>query len=334
MTNVEHPFAKFVRIIGRGPTRSRPLTMEESEQAMSMIMAGEVTAEQLGAFLMLLRVKTETSEEIAGFVKAAKASLRVPQNIPQIDLDWSSYAGKKRQLPYFILSALALSKSGIRILMQGAEGHTDGRVYTGEILQKLGVAAVNSLDEASTQIEHSGFAYITLENLSPVLHRIIGLRPLLGLRSPVHTLGRMLNPFDAPYSIQGIFHPNYMPVHQLAAKSLEQPHMGVFRGEGGEVEIRPNKPFEVCTVHGGELGSDKWERLLPEMRQPIDTEMDTSRIRTIWEGDDNDDYASAAITGTMAVVLKFMGRVKTQSEALLTANRIWQQRDKTLPPSV
>ncbi len=331
MTTVEHPFAQFVRIIGRGPTRSRPLTLDEAEQAMAMIMQDEVAPEQLGAFLMLLRVKTETPEEIAGFVKAAKANLDIPEDIPQIDLDWSSYAGKKRQLPYFILAALALSNSGIRILMQGAEGHTDGRIYTGDILKELGISPASTLYEATKQIKTSSFSYITLENLSPTLHHIIGLRPLLGLRSPVHTLGRMLNPFDAPYSIHGIFHPNYMPVHQLAAQLLGQPHMAVFRGEGGEVEVRPNKPIEVCSVHRGKLETDRWPRLLPEMRQPIDTEMDTSRILSIWKGDDVNDYATAAITGTMAVVLKFMERASEHKTAITKAQQIWNERNKEHP---
>jgi len=330
MTQQEHPFAQFIRIIGRGPTRSRPLTLEEAEQSMLMIMKGEIESEQLGAFLMLLRVKTETAEEIAGFVKAAKASISIPENKPVIDLDWSSYAGKKRQLPYFLLAALTLAKTGVRILMQGAEGHTAGRMYASDILKQLSVPVACSLDEAAVQITKSNFAYITLEDLNPVLHHIIGLRPLLGLRSPVHTLGRMLNPFDAPYSIQGIFHPNYMPVHQGAAQLLQQPHMGVFRGEGGEVEIRPNKPFEVCTVHQGEMSSERWPRLLPEMRQAIDTEMDPRRLLALYNGSESDDYATAAVTGTMAVILKLLSTRLEQQDALDKAQRLWQQRDKNL----
>ena len=69
-----HPFARFIQILGRGKTLSRSLTMEEAQEAMAMILAGEVLPEQLGAFLMLLRVKEESPEEIAGFVLAARAA--------------------------------------------------------------------------------------------------------------------------------------------------------------------------------------------------------------------------------------------------------------------
>ena len=67
-----HPFSKFVAILGRGKTKQRHLTLEESQEAMSMLLRGEAVPEQIGAFLMLLRVKEETGEELAGFVDACR----------------------------------------------------------------------------------------------------------------------------------------------------------------------------------------------------------------------------------------------------------------------
>ena len=66
MAREEHPFAQYVRIIGRGKNVGRSYTEEEAETAMDMILADQVEPEQLGAFLMLLRVKEETPEEVAG----------------------------------------------------------------------------------------------------------------------------------------------------------------------------------------------------------------------------------------------------------------------------
>lgn len=325
MTN-PHPFAQFVAILGRGPTRSRNLTLEEAEEAMGMILREEVEPEQLGAFLMLLRRNIETDEEIAGFINACQKYIDLPDTIPEIDLDWSSYAGKRRQLPYFTLTALALAESGVRILMQGAEEHTAGRMYTSDILQMLGIPTARSLSEAADQIEATAFAYITLKEFSPILQHLLGFKALLGLRSPVHTFGRMINPFKAPYSIQGIFHPNYMPIHQGAAYLTGQPHMAVLRGEGGEVEVRPNKPFDVCTVHDGVQAVEKWERILPETKTVHDEVMDSSRLIGIWSGEIQDDYADAAILGTMAVTLKLMQRAKSQSDAMEKAKQIWDNR--------
>ncbi len=259
-----HPFAQYVRILGRGKSFQRGFTEEEAETAMGMILDGAVEPEQLGAFLMLLRVKEETPEEVAGFVRAAKSRFSLPDPKPRVDLDWSSYAGKRRQLPWFLLSALVLAANGVRIFMHGTEGHTPGRVYTRETLEALVLPVAGSLAEAGEQIDRSGFAYLPLAALSPKFHEIIELRPLLGLRSPVHTVARMLNPFDAPYLLQGVFHPGFNVIHQGAAALLGQPHMAVFRGEGGEIERRASKPAEVFSVHDGVLSVEEWPPLLED----------------------------------------------------------------------
>ena len=75
----EHPFAEYIRILGKGKKGSRPLTQDEAYQAMKMILAEDVLPIQLGAFLMLMRVKEETPEELAGFVLAARESCHLSQ---------------------------------------------------------------------------------------------------------------------------------------------------------------------------------------------------------------------------------------------------------------
>ncbi|MGY8961145.1 MAG: glycosyl transferase family protein, partial [Alphaproteobacteria bacterium] len=69
-----HPFAQYVRILGRGRIGSRSLTQAEAEASMGMILRGEALPEQIGAFMMLLRVKEETAAEIAGFATAVRRS--------------------------------------------------------------------------------------------------------------------------------------------------------------------------------------------------------------------------------------------------------------------
>ncbi len=329
MAREEHPFAQYVRILGRGATLSRSLTLEEATDAMEMILRGEVLPEQLGAFLMLLRVKEESPEEIAGFVRAGKNLFELPSPTPQIDLDWSSYAGKRRQLPWFLLAALLLAQDGVRVFMHGAEGHTPGRMYTRETLEALGLPVAHSLAEAAKQVDERNFAYLPLADLSPKLHEIIELRPIMGLRSPVHTIARMLNPFGAPVMLQGIFHPNYMVIHQKAADILGQEHMSVFRGEGGEIERRPNKPAELRTLHNGVLATEDWPPILADSVQPSDTEMDMARLRAIWTGEAEDAYAGAAIAGTLAIALKTMRRADSIEAAQAMAGALWSNRDKT-----
>ncbi|MBT3533052.1 MAG: glycosyl transferase family protein [Rhodospirillaceae bacterium] len=322
----EHPFAAYVRILGRGKSFQRALTEEEAEAAMTMILAGEVLPEQLGAFLMLLRMKEETGAEIAGFVRAARKGFDLPPALPQVDVDWSCYAGKKRQLPWFVLAALVLADNGVKIFMHGAEGHTPGRVYAREVMGFLDLPVANSLAEAAAQIEQNGICYLSLEHLSPRLHEMIELRPVLGLRTPVHTLSRMLNPFAAAHMPQGIFHPGYGKIHQDAALLLGQPHMSVFRGEGGEIERRPHKPVVVQTVHDGVSGSEQWPPLMEDPRQTYEEELDLARLAAVWKGQEDHALATAAVTGTLAIVLKLMGRAGDIDGAQALAGEMWADR--------
>jgi anthranilate phosphoribosyltransferase len=327
MSQSPHPFARFIAILGRGRNLTRPLTVDEAEEAMAMILAGAVLPEQLGAFLMLLRVKEESPEEVAGFVRAVRKTL---PGLSGADLDFSSYAGKKRQLPWFLLAAFCLAQSGQKVFMHGCDGHTPGRLYTGEVLHALGVASARDLAEAGAMLARRNFAYLDLAALSPPLARMMGFKAILGLRSPVHTLARMINPFAAPCLLQGVFHPNYMATHRGAAEILGECNMIVFRGEGGEIERRPGKPCETLGLRDGVRFEERWAPLMEEPRQLPDDDMDPKKLISVWRGEDDDSYAQAAITGTMALALKTSGAAPDQDQAQALAIQAWSARDRSL----
>ncbi|MCK5523419.1 MAG: glycosyl transferase family protein [Thiomargarita sp.] len=320
----EHPFAQYIRILGKGKKGSRSLTQEESYSAMRMIMANDVEPAQLGAFMMLMRVKEESHEELTGFLQAVREALELPNGV-MVDLDWSSYAGKRRHLPWFILSTLLLAKNGIKVFMHGTGGHTNGRIYTQDILPFLGIEYAKSVEEAAEQIKENNFSYLPLEYLCPKLHEIIELRPIMGLRSPVHTLARMLNPFDAPYVMQGVFHPGYSPVHQKSALLLNQPHLAVMKGEGGEIERNPDIECLVQSLHNGELSDEIWPPLFSQ-RHVKEEAMEPERLSALWRGEIEDEYAEGAVIGTAAIALKLMGKAVSIDEAHEKARKMWVSR--------
>ncbi len=328
MSQQEHPFAQYVRILGKGRNGSRALNPEESFEAMRLIMAEKVEPIQLGAFLMLMRVKEETGPEVAAFVRAIRESLHVPADAPKVDLDWSSYAGKKRQLPWYLLAALLLSQNGVRIFMHGASGHTAGRIYTKNILPEIGIPVASSLDEASRQMAESNFAYLDLKHLSPRLHEIIEMRPLLGLRSPVHTIARELNPFGADYVMQGIFHPGYRDIHLEAGQELGEPHMAVIKGEGGEIERNPDIACLVRMLHNGQFSEEEWPPMF-DKRHTRGDELNADDLLAVWRGEKDDEYGAASVAGTVAIALYLMGRAGSREEAEKQAWEMWDNRNKS-----
>ncbi len=322
----EHAFAQFVRILGKGKKGSRALTEDEAYQAMRMIMDGEVLDVQLGAFLMLLRVKEESAEELLGFVKAVRESLQRPTTL-RVDLDWSSYAGKRRHLPWYLFSIFLLAQRGHRVLIHGASGHTIDRIYTEDVLQDLGIPIAHDWAECAAQLDAQRFAYFPLRELCPHLHRIIELRNIMGLRSPVHTLSRLLNPADAPCVIQGIFHPGYRPVHQLAAQALGYQRVDVIKGEAGEIERNPDIDCLVQSVRNGELVDETWPKLY-SLRHVKEESLDLKNFIAVWRGEMAHEYGEGSVVGTLAIALKLLGEVETQEQAHTLATTLWQERDR------
>ncbi len=327
LTTAEHPFAEFIKILGKGKKGARDLTQDEAYRAMSMILAGQVQPIQLGAFLMLVRIKEETREELAGFVQATRDSIDCSARLPGADLDWSSYAGKRRHLPWFLLSTLLLAENGIRVFMHGAGGHTEGRLYTETALQALGITPAQSIAEAEQQLASQHFSYLSLQHICPALFDMINLRPVMGLRSPVHTLVRLLNPFNATHSIQGIFHPSYRQVHQNAALILGQPHMAVLKGEGGETERNPDVECLVQSVHNGELQDEIWPALFSRRHMKAE-QLDPQLLPAIWKGEQEDEFAEATIIATAAIALHLLGKASSQTEAHQLAAAFWHKRNR------
>lgn len=322
----EHPFAPFVRILGKGKTGSRSLTREEAREAMTMILQDEVRPEQLGAFLMLLRVKEEAPEELAGFVDAARAVACAPEAL-DVDLDWSSYAGKKRQLPWFLLAAFVLAENGERIFMHGVKGHTAGRIYTEDMLQLFGLQPCRDWQAVSQSLDSHAFAFMSIDTLVPKLGDIIELRNIFGLRSPVHTLCRLINPLRAEYTVDGVFHPAYAPMHQQASYLLAMQNSLTIRGDGGEAELKPDSDCEVRWIRQGELSDASWPRIY-ERRLVKDPSLDVTLLPAVWRGEKSHQYGEGAVITTLAAVLLLRGRAADHAEAVVQATSMWENRSR------
>ena len=319
----EHPFAQFVRIVGKGKNGARSLTYDEAYQAFSMILKNEVLDVQLGAFLMLLRVKEESVDELTGFVQATKDQLNFQPLA--VDLDWSSYAGKRKHYPWFLLAALTLSKHGYKIVMHGASGHTMNRVYTEQVLEYLGLPICQNEAQVKQQLDTQNFAYLPLNVISPILADLINLRNVMGLRSPIHTLARLINPFNAKATLQAIFHPAYRSSHQQAAFQLGYKNSAVIKGEGGEFERNPDAKTLICGIQDGEL----YEHELPKLtdnRSPTEEQLDLAVFKSGWEGQQAHEYGEIAITETMGIALYTMGIVNNYPEAMSKAKYLWNTR--------
>tara|TARA_R110002049_G_scaffold83933_12_gene213630 strand:- start:6095 stop:7123 length:1029 start_codon:yes stop_codon:yes gene_type:complete len=325
--STEHPFAPYLRILGKGKTGTRSLSREEARTAFSMILQGDAEPLQIGAFLMLLRVKEETPQELAGFVEACRATMTAPPGTLHADLDWSCYAGKKHQHPWFILSMLLLAGAGYRVFIHGTQGHTPGRLYAEEAMHQLQLPVAANWDEVSQQLDDEHLSYLPLEHFCAPLQELMQLRPLLGLRSPVNTLSRLINPLRAAASLQSVFHPAYARLHQEADEILGQPRALVFKGDSGEVEIKPQADTRISQLQAGH--HDSW--VLPRvMTGRIDSvaEPGVEALRALWRDSADDPYGLHATLATTVAALMVLEPKTDLAAAQARARQLWDERDR------
>ena len=308
-----HDFAPYVRILGRGPGKSRSLTRTEARHALGMVLRGEATREQIGAMLMLLRYRGEAVDEMAGLVEAARAHAGLPLKLSRpVDLDWPSYAdGRTRGLPWYLLSALLLVQSGLRVVMHGPlQG--PGRAPLVESLRLLGIVP------GIETLETTGFAFVPLETLSPALSDLLALRGVLGLRSPLNTVGRLLDPADARGGVDGVFHPAYVAVH-IGAAALLGRSISVLKGGGGEAEWSGAKPLIVTTP----AGEQTWPALETVGKADSTTPLE---LQAVWERRRADPAGEATAIATAAVALQAAGYDPAPANCLTRARILWEER--------
>lgn len=327
-SETEHPFAPFVRTLGRGPGRSRALTRDEARDALGMVLRGEADPHQIGAFLMLLRYRGEDPDEVAGLVEAARAHAGLGEGapMPAVDLDWPSYgAGRTRGAPWYLLAALALAGAGYRVLMHGSNEFSSG-IPVADALAELGLRPASGLDDAGRQVATTGFAYLPLSAFNPGLERLLNLRSLLGLRSPINTVARLLDPGATRAGVDGVFHPPYIDLHLSTAARLGRRALTVVKGGGGEAERNPAKPIAVHLYRADAGRGECLLAPLPDAR-PVPADTAPGQVARLWRGESEE--GADTVVATIALALLALDACGPE-DADRRAAEIWQGRDVAL----
>lgn len=318
-----HPFIPYMRIIGKGRHGSRPLTREEARLALGMILDGEALPQQVSAFFVLIRVREETPEEAAGFVDAVRERLATPSSASAATIDWGSYAGKRRHPPWFLLAIKTLAQQGERVFIHGIVGPSSNRLYSQHALQALGIPRASSLDQAEQQLQTHNLSYLALEDYYAPLRELLYLQEIVGLRTPLHSVARMLNPLQAPLSVHGVFHRKFDKIHQDTAAILADANVLSFRGEGGEAEIRPEVETNLCLSQNGQTQEILQAPI--SSRAVAESNNDLQRLQDVWSGEVQDSYGEDSIVATLAAI-KTAQDPSQASTALDWAKQCWQAR--------
>lgn len=312
--------ADHIRTLGRGPSRARNLTRDEARDAMGEILSGRAAPEAVGALLMLMRFHGEVADEVAGFAEALRATVAP---CPGPALDWPSYAaGRSRGAPLFLLAAKLVAQAGYPVLLHGWNSHQSPVASVRGALAAAGIAEAEGPDDADRLLNRDGIAYLPLERFAPKALALLRLREVLGLRSAVNTVCRVLNPGGAEAAVQGVFHPPYRALQRDASAMLGLRNVTVLKGGGGEFERHPDKPVQLTALRDGVAGLRDAPPLLEGHRRLADHRFD---LAALWAGTVHDPLADAVVTGTAALALETLGVAGAESRAVA----LWAERPVT-----
>lgn len=320
-----------VKLLARGPGRSRHLTRDEAGIAVEEILSGNAAPEAVGAFLMVMRYRSEEPQELAGFVDALRAYGPTIRSAAAVD--WPTYStGRSRGAPWFLLSAKLLAGAGHKVLLHGWHGSREPEFL--EAVQAMGIRILETPTDSSSRLSRDRIAYAPLGRIHPAALDLLKLRDVLGLRSPVNSALRLLNPAEAPVSLQGVFHPAFQTLQSEAAALIGGARHAIIKGGGGEFERHPGKDLRFCSVSDATISAERAPALLPDsaVRLAEGTRLSTTAdMVDLWWGKVEDGFAASIVIGTTALALLIIGDASDIETADRQAKALWSDRLSRAP---
>ncbi len=248
--------SQYIKEIGRGKEGARSLNSDQAENLMGLILDGQVSELELGAFCLAMRIKGETPAEMAGFLRAIHARLNFVQHMnvgasmAKAVVVIPSYNGA-RKLPLLTpLLAGLLSKAGFAVLVHGHSSE-DQRVTSKALFEALNWQQIKLGDAAS--LNGCDIRFIDTQEISVALTHLLSLRRIIGLRNSAHSLVKLMNPVrsEMPVILLSSFtHPEYATSMGETLKITGQSAL-LLRGTEGEAVADPRRTPKMLGFTNG-----------------------------------------------------------------------------------
>jgi anthranilate phosphoribosyltransferase len=232
------------------------LQADEAEAVMNQIMSGDTTEAQIGAYLMALRMKGETQDEIVGSARAMRSKAeRVPVNVNGNLLDTCGTGGDKSGT--FNISttvAFVAAGAGVPVAKHGNRAATS-QCGSADVLAELGLNLDLTPEQVGKCVDEIGIGFLFAAKLHPAMKFAIGPRRQLGIRTIFNILGPLTNPAGAKRQLMGVFAADLtdMMAHVLGA--LGSVSAIVVSGYGGLDELTTTGPNRISHFKDGRVNT-------------------------------------------------------------------------------
>lgn len=241
-------FKPLIAKVATGATLSR----EEAMLAFSQLLSGGATPSQTGAFLMALRVRGETVEEIEGAVSAMRARM-VPVVAPAGAIDVVGTGGDASgSWNVSTLAGLIVAGCGVPVAKHGNRA-ASSKSGAADVLQALGVKVGVAPEVVSASIAASGFGFMLAPAHHPSMRHVGPVRVELGTRTIFNLLGPLANPASVKRLLIGVFSPAWLEPVAETLRGLGTERAWVMYGSDGLDEMTTTGPTEVVALENGAI---------------------------------------------------------------------------------
>ena len=229
------------------------LGRDEARSVMDEIMRGEATPAQIGGFLVALRLKGETTDEITGCAEAMREHALAVRPARQDLVDTAGTGGDGAgTFNISTAAALVAAAAGAGVAKHGnrAVSSSSG---SADVLESLGFDLELPTERITQSIEELGFGFLFAPTHHPAMRHAAPVRRELAARTVFNVLGPLTNPAGARAQVVGVYAPELVPTIARVLAHLGARRAFVVHGAGGIDELSPAGPNLVCEVADGRV---------------------------------------------------------------------------------
>ena len=236
--------------------RGEDLSADDAQVAMNTVLLGEASSAQIAAFVMALRSKGETADELQGMLAAV---LEASEPVP-LDVKFSAHAidivgtggDKSHSVNISTMAAFVVAGAGVPVCKHGNRA-ASSQCGTADVLEALGIKI--DLDGAAVArcVEQTGMGFCFAPKFHPAFRYAGPTRKELGVPTAFNLLGPMANPAQVSYMVVGVGDPSmaHKMAHAIAGRGVQR--AWVVHGHGGLDELSLSGDCPVVEIHQGEI---------------------------------------------------------------------------------
>ena len=232
---------------------NKDLSRDEMLAVMQQVMTGEATPAQIGGFLIGLRMKGETVDEITAAAQVMrKLSTKVVINADSLVDTCGTGGDASGSFNISTASAIVAAAAGAKVAKHGNRS-VSSKSGSADVLEAAGVNLNLSAEQVASSVEQCGVGFMFAPNHHSAMKHAIGPRKEMGVRTTFNVLGPLTNPAGAPNQVMGVFDAKLCRPITEVLQALGSRHVMVVRSDDGMDEISIAAPTQVAELKDGEI---------------------------------------------------------------------------------